>query len=175
MQNLIYFFMAIGLSMDAFSLAIAYGTNYIKKSKIIFLSILVGFFHYMMPFIGSIVGSYGASIITKSNYIVSLIFFILAYEMYRSKNEEHNITLTNLLSLIVFAFTVSIDSFSVGMALGLEKSNLKAAFVTFSIISTLFTYVGLTLGTYLSKKYGKRATYFGIIILTILALKYLFS
>lgn len=175
MQNLIYFFMAIGLSMDAFSLAIAYGTNYIKKSKIIILSILVGFFHYIMPSIGSIVGSYCASIITKSNYIVSLIFFILAYEMYRSKNEEHNVALTNLLSLIVFAFTVSIDSFSVGMALGLEQSNLNAAFVTFSIISALFTYVGLTLGNYLSKKYGKRATYLGIIILTILALKYLFS
>ena len=35
MQNLIYFFMAVGLSMDAFSLAIAYGTNPIKKERII--------------------------------------------------------------------------------------------------------------------------------------------
>ena len=32
-DNLIYFFMAIGLSMDAFSLALAYGTTKINVRK----------------------------------------------------------------------------------------------------------------------------------------------
>ena len=48
-QLLIYFFIALGLSMDAFSLAIAYGTNKISTKKTIALSLCVGFFHYLMP------------------------------------------------------------------------------------------------------------------------------
>ena len=41
-DNLIYFFMAIGLSMDAFSLALAYGTTEITLRKKILLSLTVG-------------------------------------------------------------------------------------------------------------------------------------
>ncbi len=159
--------------MDAFSLAIAYGTNQIKKSKILILSILVGTFHYFMPYLGSLIGSNLLFLLTKSNYIVAIVFFLLAYEMYKSKDEEQIGTLTNFISLLVFAFTVSIDSFSVGLALGLEKTNLTIAFLIFSIVSATFTYLGLSLGDYLSTKYGKKATYIGIIILIILGVKYL--
>lgn len=165
--------MALGLSMDAFSLALAYGTNKIKKSKIILLSILVGLFHYFMPYIGSLIGCNLLFLLTKSNYIVALVFFILSYEMYKSKDEEQTGTLTNFISLIIFSFTVSIDSFSVGLALGLEKTNLTSAFLIFSIVSATFTYIGLSLGNYLSAKYGKKATYFGIGILILLGLKYI--
>ena len=47
-DNLIYFFMAIGLSMDAFSLPLAYGTTKINVRKKIILSLTVGIFHYIM-------------------------------------------------------------------------------------------------------------------------------
>ncbi len=175
MQNLIYFFMAVGLSMDAFSLAIAYGTNPIKKERIIILGALVGLFHYIMPSLGSIIGSYISLIVTKSNYIVSLVFFILAYEMYKSRNEEHSSPLSSILALVIFAFTVSIDSFSVGIALGMEKANLKLAFLIFSLTSAAFTYTGLLLGKKLSQRYGHKAIIFGIIILLFLAIRYLFN
>ena len=46
---LIYFVMAIGLSMDAFSLALAYGTTKIPINKKVLLSITVGIFHFFMP------------------------------------------------------------------------------------------------------------------------------
>lgn len=172
-MNFIYFFMAIGLSMDAFSLAIAYGTNNINKLKILILSILVGIFHFLMPYIGSIIGSKIFFLIKKSNYIVSTVFFLLAIEMYKSRNEEHNETLTNIISLIIFSATVSIDSFSVGLALGINQNNLIPAFTIFSIISALFTFSGLTLGGYLSLKYGNKSNYLGIIILIVIGIKYL--
>lgn len=173
MQNLIYFFIAIGLSMDAFSLSLAYGTNKPQKNKIIILSLLVGTFHYFMPYIGSMIGTHINFVVTKSNYIISLVFLIISFEMYKSRNEEKTGTLTNIFSLIIFSFTVSIDSFSVGIALGIQKINLKLAFLIFSIVSSLFTYIGLNIGNYLSTKYGKNAIYFGIIILILLAIKYL--
>ena len=175
MEILIYFFMAVGLSMDAFSLAIAYGASNINKIKIIILSAFVGIFHFLMPYIGSIIGSKIFFIMEKSNFIISIVFFLLSFEMYKSRNEEHNATLTNIISLIIFAFTVSIDSFSVGLVLGINKNKLITAFHIFSIVSAIFTYVGLTLGKYLSIKYGKKANYFGIVILLVIGIKYLVS
>ena len=80
-----------------------------------------------------------------------------------------------IFSMIVFAFTVSIDSFSIGLALSIVENNLNAAFLIFSITSAIFTLLGLLLGKYLSKKLGKKATYFGIIILVLLAIKYLIN
>lgn len=175
MEHLIYFFIAIGLSMDAFSLSIAYGTNKINKIKIIILSTLVGIFHFIMPLIGSNIGQKIFFLINKSNYIVSIIFFLLSYEMYRSRNEKHIEKLSNIISLILFPLTVSIDSFSVGLALGINNQNSKVAFIIFSVVSALFTFLGLTLGNYLSKKFGNKATYLGIIILVLIAIKYLIS
>lgn len=175
MEHLIYFFIAIGLSMDAFSLSIAYGTNKINKIKIIILSTLVGIFHFIMPLIGSNIGQKIFFLINKSNYIVSIIFFLLSYEMYKSRNEKHEEKLSNIISLIIFPLTVSIDSFSAGLALGINNQNLKVAFIIFSVVSTIFTFLGLTLGKYLSKKFGNKATYLGIVILVLIAIKYLIS
>ena len=116
-QLLIYFFIALGLSMDAFSLAIAYGTNKISTKKTIALSLCVGFFHYLMPYLASSIGRKIEFITTTgSNIIVALIFLIIAIEMYMSKDEEIKGTITGIFSMIVFAFTVSIDSFSIGLA-----------------------------------------------------------
>lgn len=173
-QLLIYFFIALGLSMDAFSLAIAYGTNKISLKKELLLSIFVGLFHYIMPLIGTIIGEKLNFIINGSNIIVGLIFLILAAEMYTSIDEEKKGMITNFLSILFFSLTVSIDSFSVGIALGITKNYTSVVFIIFSIVSATFTLLGLLLGKYLSQKLEKKATYFGIIILVLLALKYIF-
>lgn len=173
-QNLIYFFIALGLSMDAFSLAIAYGTTGINIKKSLIISLSVGIFHYLMPLLGSIIGKNLDFIINSSNVIVGIVFLILAIEMYTSRNEENKGTITNIASIIIFSFAVSIDSFSVGLALGLSSTNLHIGFLIFSIVSATFTLIGLTLGKYLSKKFEKKAIYFGITILMLLSIKYFF-
>ena len=79
-----------------------------------------------------------------------------------------------LLIYFFIALGLSIDSFSVGIALGITKNYTSVAFIIFSIVSATFTLLGLLLGKYLSQKLEKKATYFGIIILVLLALKYIF-
>ena len=169
-QILIYFFLAIGLSMDAFSLALAYGTNSLKFSKILFTSFCVGVFHYFMPYLGSTIGTiFIEHFPLNTNLLVSLIFFLLAFEMFLNRNETTNNLITNYLSIVFFAFTVSIDSF----ALGITNSSIFQAATIFSLVSAMFTFCGLILGKKLFEKYGKKATYLGIFILLFLAIKYL--
>jgi len=176
MQNLIYFLIAISLSMDAFSLAIAYGINRPSIIKCYITSILVGIFHFIMPNLGSIIGE---QIITKyqinTNILVASIFSILVIQMILSKNKETKEELNTFFNSFLFGFAVSIDSFSVGIALSVSNSNLILASTIFSIISFLFTIIGLLLGKKISDKFNTKANYIGIIILIILILKYLFS
>ena len=174
---LLYFFIAIGLSMDAFSLAIAYGTNGISKKNSMILSILVGLFHFIMPNLGSIIGnSFFKKLFLYGNIITGLVFLFLSIQMILSlKDEEDNTVLTTYLEMILFALAVSIDSFSIGIALSIENYNIINAGIVFSITSFIFTFSGFILGRYFNDKIGKISKYVGIIILLVFSFKYLFN
>ena len=57
MHALIILTIAISLSMDAFSLALAYGTLNLEKKDIISTAIIVGIYHFFMPLLGNGVGN----------------------------------------------------------------------------------------------------------------------
>ena len=173
-MSLIYFFMGIGLSMDAFSLSLSIGTTNPSKRNIIKTSLIVGIFHFIMPIIGYILGLYLNTKIGKVNYLSSILFLILAIETYINRNEEERSILTNI-NILLIAISVSIDSLTVGLALGLNNELIYHASTIFSIVSSIFTYLGLTLGKRLINKYKKLSNYIGIIILILLSLKYLIN
>ncbi len=172
-----YILLAIGLSMDAFSLAIAYGTNGISKNKIIILSSLVGSFHFIMPNLGGILGhNFLKGFILYSNIITGLVFLFLTIQMILScKDEEELSVLNSFIEILLFSLAVSVDSFTIGIALSLENNSLIIAGLIFSTISFLFTFIGLILGRFLSKKSGKLSKILGIVILLLFTIKYLLN
>jgi len=108
---ILYIFMAIGLSVDAFSLAVIYGMNQIGKKKTIVLSILVGLFHFFMPYIGSLIGTNLLTIfVDKANFIAGSVFLIIALEMLSSlKEEEKIISLSKWYHHLFFALSISLQ------------------------------------------------------------------
>lgn len=173
-MSLIYFFIGIGLSMDTFSLSLSIGTTNPNNRSIVKTSITVGFFHFFMPIIGYIIGLYFNTKINNTNILTSIIFILLAIEIYRNRNEKEKSILT-IINILLIALSVSLDSFSVGIALGLNNELIYIASTIFSIISSIFTYLGLTLGKKLNSKYKNISTYIGIILLILVALKYLIN
>lgn len=174
-----YFFItlitAIALSLDSFTLSIIYGMNLFENRKRIVLSLVVGIFHFLMPLIGyKISGEILLKIITKTNILSFIIFIILGIEMFHNNDEkEKNFKITSFFSIIVFAFTVSIDSFSIGIAISQEK--ILIPIITFSITSMIFTYVGLLIGNKLNKRIDKYSNKIGGLILIALSIYYLFT
>lgn len=168
------FLVAISLSMDSFSLAIIYGTLRLDKKTIYLLSIIVGLFHFVMPLIGNAIGQ---EILTRipiaPNIVVGGIFLIIAVEMLFQDNEVWD--LKKISALLIFGFTVSIDSFMVGIGISSITSNHLMSYITFAIISFLFTLFGLKFGNKLSKKFGSKATLLGAIILILLGILYIFN
>lgn len=174
MNSLIYFFVGIGLSMDAFSLSLSIGTTSPNTKTIIKTSIIVGVFHLIMPMLGYFIGYAFKQKIPNINILTFILFLILSIEMYKSKDEETK-SILNTLTILLIAFSVSIDSFTVGIAFGLNNELILIASIIFMIISSISTYLGLSLGKKLKNKYKKKATYLGIILLLIVALKYLLN
>ena len=57
MKILTLFLIGISLSIDAFSMSLAYGLIGIRKKDMFLSSLIVGLFHFFMPLLGSIIGS----------------------------------------------------------------------------------------------------------------------
>ena len=162
--------------MDAFSLALSIGTTSPSNKNIIKTAFTVGLFHFFMPMIGFIIGSFFKTKITLGiNYLTSILFLLLAFEIYKNKDNDEKEELLNNINIILISLSVSIDSLTVGVALGLNNEFIVPASITFSIISSIFTYIGLVLGKKLENKYKKTATIIGIILLFLISIKYLIN
>ena len=113
--------------MDAFSLSIVYGTLNLSNKIKNFLSITVGIFHFIMPLLGSILGLFIVNhIISNPDILVGIIFTVLSIEMLLNIKEldEEKKDFKSLANAFIFGFSVSIDSFSVGIALGTHNEIL---------------------------------------------------
>lgn len=172
MLNLwVVFLIAISLSMDAFSLAISLGTlSFSLKSRFI-LSMIVGCFHFIMPFIGSIC----SLIILKNTHLdlhllSGIIFLYIGIQMIKDFKENGKIDFNNdILGFLFFALGVSLDSFGVGMTL-IFNLNLIIYLLIFSLCSFFFTFLGLYIGSFTHKLLGVYAILLGACIMFILAI-----
>ena len=166
----------ISLSMDAFSLALIYGTQSISKKNKIILSIIVGIYHFVMPllgvFLGNIILKY---LVINLSIVVSIIFLFIGIEMIISsiKDDSHDFVVS-IFGFLIFGLSVSIDSFTTGIGLNVINNNYLEVSSIFCIISGSFTYLGLILGNKLGSIFGKLSTIIGGVILIILGIIYFF-
>ncbi len=175
MSIIVIFLVAISLSMDAFSLSLAYGMIGLTPKNNYIISISVGILHFLMPIIGIIFGTFLLKILPFSPQIIAGLTLIgLGIEMvYSQKNNEVVKEMTSIFSILLFALSVSIDSLVVGINLKLTNTNIYLASTIFMLVSGVFTYLGLKLGKKINIALGNISTIIGGIILIILGLFYL--
>ena len=167
---------AISLSMDAFSLALAYGTLNLNKKDIYKLSLVVGFYHFFMPLLGLFFGNIILKYVSNPNFLVFVILFIIGIEMiYETFKEEDIKNIVSFRQILLFGLAVSIDSFSIGIGLNVISKNYLYCSTIFSIFSLSFAYLGLILGKKINNIIGKTSTIIGGRILIVIAFMYLFT
>ena len=174
MNIILVFIIAISLSMDAFSLALAYGTISLSKKEINVLSIIVGIYHFFMPILGMLIGSYITKFIhIGEDIIILVIFSIIGINMIiESKKEKEEVKQMKLVEMLLFGFAVSLDAFSVGITLpNITNQNLLSSLI-FSLTSFIFTYTGLLLGSKINKIIGSLSTLIGGIFLILVGILY---
>lgn len=161
----------ISLSMDAFSLTLAYGMTSIKKKEKVFLSLIVGAYHFIMPFIGLNFSSLLSKInLISIDLIATIILSYIGIDLIISSSKEEDKPIISIAGFLLFGLSVSIDSLSVGIGLKAVTSSFYLASIIFSLTSGIFTYLGLSLGNILGKKFGSYSKIIGGIILIIIAI-----
>lgn len=166
----------ISLSMDTFSLSLSVGSISSQAKNIKFLPLFVGTFHFFMPLLGNIIGLGIINLLNlASNTILGSVLIILGINLaiHYFKDETAEINL-NLLGIIIFALSVSIDSFSVGLGINDITDNYFLASIIFALCSASFTYLGIIIGKYSNKIIGKYAIILGILLLLFLGIFHLF-
>ncbi len=144
--------------MDAFFLSLAYGSLNLKKNIMVVLSLIVGLYHFFMPIFGI---SFGRLLRINNNYIVSIIFFIIGGNMMLDIFKKKEIKPISFMYMILFGFSVSLDSFTIGVGLSkLMKFTILCPLI-FAITSSIFTYFGLILGKKINELIGNIAVIIG--------------
>ena len=161
--------------MDAFSLALIFGTQGIsKKDKLIF-SLIVGVYHFIMPLIGLTIGIIIIKkILFDPQIIVGIILCAISIEMIISSiKRKKEISLLTISGYLLFGLSVSIDSLTTGIGLSAITNKYFLSSIIFAIISSLFTNLGLNIGNVINIKYGNISTAAGGIIMFIIGLFYI--
>ena len=163
---------AIALSMDTFSLSLGISLLF-KNNKIYLFPIMVSIFHLIFPIIGSLIGIKLLEYIkTTPNKLLGIIFMFLFLKLFKDiifdKEKEINI---NTINLILLAILVSIDSLITGI--GLSTITTIVPMIIFSLVSFIFTFVGLKIGKYAKNELGNIANIIGLLLLLALSIIHL--
>lgn len=151
-ESLPLLFMAIALSMDAFSVSLGLGMQPLGLRRIFIIGLFFGLFHMIFPIMGIILGKllseeFGQVTIVLSGLLLIFVgshMFFSAFHIQKDKN-KHLFNHTKL-GIIILAITVSVDSAPVGLSLGITGVKTVIALMLFGIFSTLFTWTGLLIG-----------------------------
>lgn len=172
---------AIGLSMDAFAVAVCKGLSAGKpqKSNYFTVGIWFGGFQALMPTIGFLLGSAFDKYIKRFDHWVA--FVLLAFigaNMLKEGFSGETATASasfGFKTMSVMAIATSIDALAVGIAFAMvpPKIPIYAAVLLIGCITFILSAIGLKVGSIFGERYKSRAEIAGGIILIIIGLKIL--
>ncbi|KMJ59197.1 membrane protein [Bacillus sp. LL01] len=169
--------MAIALGMDAFSVGLGMGMIKLRLRQIFYIGITIGVFHIVMPLCGMAIGKMlSQEFGSIATLIGGLLLVMLGLQMMLSsfKKEEGPMISPVGAGLFIFALSVSLDSFSVGLSLGIYGARTLLTILLFGAVSMLLTWMGLIFGRKLQGWLGSYSEALGGSILLGFGIKLLF-
>ncbi len=178
------FIIAIGLSMDAFAVAVCKGLS-VKKAGIKEMAkagLWFGGFQGLMPLIGYFLGSTFESYITKIDHWVAFVLLgIIGANMIKeslSKDKdcccEKSDNSMNIKEMFTLAVATSIDALAVGITFALLPDvNIGAAVGFIGVITFILSAIGIKIGNIFGVKFKSKAEFAGGLILILMGLKIL--
>lgn len=180
MDFLTIIIIAIGLSMDSFAVSIANGLNLtdlnLKKSIIIASSLAI--FQGGMPLLGWLCGIGVEEYIREIDHwtafvLLSIIGSKMLYEAITDNEEEEKIKTLKISSLIAQSIATSIDAFAVGISFAFLNSSISLPVIMITLVTFLFSMIGLRIGKSVGSKLGKPVEFFGGLVLIAIGIKIL--
>ena len=177
------FLVAVGLSMDAFAVAVCQGLC-MPKLNLRHGAVIALFFggsQALMPLLGWVLGSQFASYIQNIDHWVAFVLLALIggnmiREAMSPEDEETACAVDYRLDykqLFLMAIATSIDALAVGVTFAFLRVKIVPAVTLIGCTTFCLSLVGVVVGNFFGARYKRRAELTGGIILVLLGLKIL--
>ena len=133
--------LSIGLSMDAFAVAMCKGLSMRKVSwkKAIVIALYFGIFQAGMPILGYFLGSTFERFITNIDHWIAFALLTgIGFDMLKeafSKESEHSNDKVDFKTMIILSIATSIDALAVGITFACLKTKIIVPAITIGIIT----------------------------------------
>jgi putative Mn2+ efflux pump MntP len=174
---------ALGLSMDAFAVAVCRGLHMrrINYRHAAVIALFFGGFQALMPLAGFLLGSAFERYIDGFDHWLAfmLLGFIggkMIYEATRKDegNGEHDDDSLNIKELFMLAVATSIDALAVGITLAvIPGMNIGTSILLIGATTFVISLVGVVLGNRFGSRYKGKAELAGGVVLVLIGLKIL--
>jgi putative Mn2+ efflux pump MntP len=174
---------AVGLGMDALSVAVGIGAaaRTLTPGAVLRLAGSFGFFQFAMPLAGWLAGRTVAGYISRyDHWVAFLLLAIVGGKMIRESfshetKRAHAGDPTRGMMLVVLSVATSIDAFAVGLSFAFLKAPIVHAGVVIGIVCFLMTAAGMIFGRKLGELFGKKAELVGGLVLLGIGIKILWD
>jgi putative Mn2+ efflux pump MntP len=181
MSFLSILFIAVGLGMDAFAVAVGAGIviRNLSFGPVFRLSFHFGFFQFLMPIIGWLAGRTVADyIVNYDHWIAFILLALIGGKMIRDSLKDGNDEMTwtdptKGVNLIMLSIATSIDALAVGFSLAFLNVEILYPSVVIGIVACIMTIIGMIFGEGLGKIAGQKVGILGGLILIGIGIKIL--
>lgn len=178
------FILGIGLSMDAFAVAICKGLcmQKLNYKNTVIIGAFFGGFQALMPLVGYILGTqFKDSITAFDHWIAFILLALIGLNMIRESRYKDEISCENvdvslsIKNMTLLSIATSIDALAVGITFAFLQVNIIPAISIIGITTFIISVLGVKIGHVFGSKYKSKAELAGGIILIIIGLKILFE
>lgn len=176
----------VGLSMDAFAVAICKGLGMkkLKYGQAVVIALFFGGFQALMPAIGWFLGRQFEQYIKSFDHWVAFILLgIIGFNMIREAVKSGNECggdgclvdqgKLNLKELFMLAIATSIDALAVGITFAFLNVSIVPAISIIGVTTFVLSFFGVVIGKLFGARYKSKAEFAGGIILIFIGLKIL--
>ena len=178
------FLIGIGLSMDAFAVAICKGLampNKVDKKGALLIALYFGVFQAVMPTLGWLLGSQFARYVTRLAPWIAFILLawiggnMIRESLSKEEREEEETGSVSHKELLVLAVATSIDALAVGVTFSMLELavSIGAAVALIGCTTFVISLAGVYVGNVFGAKYKSKAEFVGGAILILIGVKML--
>lgn len=172
------FIIAVGLSMDAFAVAICKGLSISRcqAKHYLITGAYFGGFQALMPLAGYLLGARFAHLITRfDHWIAFVLLLVIGGNMVKESREEAECldASFSVRSMLPMAIATSIDALAVGVSFAFLQVDIVPAVLFIGCTTFVLSAAGVKIGNVFGSRYKSKAELAGGVILILMGAKIL--
>lgn len=167
-------FLFLSLGLDTLAVAVGLGLSGLPRSQWRRVGLAFAFFEGVMPIVGLVVGNHLSHAVGQwAGYGAAVLLILIgAHEIKESFSDDDDDKPLSVEGgkLIIAGLSVSLDELAVGFSLGVLRVPVGPALGYIALQAFVLTFIGLSWGTRIGKRFGEKAELLGGVVLALLGL-----